>query len=110
MDPRIQNHPQYTRADYTYLRGKGYSVEQILAFWDRDAALGQAPVKVNKYDHPVRRVLDLQQARTLAAGALSITVDPEDATLWRIEGRGHLRRTGPLTTSELRTLLADWPN
>jgi hypothetical protein len=36
----IQHHTNYHAADYAYLREKGYSDEEILAIWDRDAALG----------------------------------------------------------------------
>jgi len=36
----IQRHTNYHAADYAYLREKGYSDAEILAIWDRDAALG----------------------------------------------------------------------
>lgn len=32
----IRSHPQYTEADYQYLRRKGYSVQEILDLWDRE--------------------------------------------------------------------------
>lgn len=37
----IENHANYHAADYDYLREKGYSDDEILAIWDRDAALGK---------------------------------------------------------------------
>ena len=41
---RIKHHPMNTASDLAYLRGKGYSDAEILAFWDRDHAQGQRPV------------------------------------------------------------------
>ena len=42
MNDRITNHPNYSASDYRYFQAKGYDDEEILAFWDRDAAQGQA--------------------------------------------------------------------
>lgn len=33
---RVLSHPQYTKADYDYLIGKGYSLEEILRKWDEE--------------------------------------------------------------------------
>jgi hypothetical protein len=41
---QIKSHPMYSPSDLRYLRNKGYSDEQILAFWDRDHAMGKTPV------------------------------------------------------------------
>lgn len=32
----IKKHPQYTEADYQYLKGKGYSIAEILEKWDEE--------------------------------------------------------------------------
>ena len=42
---RIAKHPMYSPSDLKYLRGKGYSDAEILAFWDRDHGLGCKPVQ-----------------------------------------------------------------
>jgi len=42
---RIRKHPMYSPTDLKYLRKKGYSDEEILAFWDRDHGLGCKPVE-----------------------------------------------------------------
>ena len=41
---RIAKHPMYSPSDLKYLRKKGYSDQEILAFWDRDHGLGCKPV------------------------------------------------------------------
>ena len=41
---RIANHPMYSPSDLKYLRKKGYSDDEILAFWDRDHGMGCKPV------------------------------------------------------------------
>jgi len=40
---RIARHPMYSPSDLAYFRRKGYSDEEILAFWDRDHAMGCKP-------------------------------------------------------------------
>lgn len=40
MDFKIMNHPLFTLSDYGYLSTKGYTDEEILAFWDRDLRQG----------------------------------------------------------------------
>ena len=42
---RIANHPMHSLSDLKYLRKKGYSDQEILAFWDRDHGLGCKPVE-----------------------------------------------------------------
>ncbi len=42
---RIANHPMYSPSDLKYLRKKGYSDSEILAFWDRDHSMGCKPVE-----------------------------------------------------------------
>ncbi|MCC6906686.1 MAG: hypothetical protein IT430_01980 [Phycisphaerales bacterium] len=41
---RIREHAMFSESDLRYLRAKGYDDEQILAFWDRDHAMGRTPV------------------------------------------------------------------
>jgi len=36
-------HPMYSASDLRYLRRKGYSNEEIIAFWNRDHAEGKSP-------------------------------------------------------------------
>ena len=40
---RIAKHPMYSPSDLAYFRRKGYSDEEILAFWDRDHTMGCKP-------------------------------------------------------------------
>jgi len=55
---RIAEHPMYSPSDLKYLRGKGYSDAEILAFWDRDHGLGCKPVQHRlTYDGTPREVL-----------------------------------------------------
>ena len=42
---RIAEHHMHSVSDLKYLRKKGYSDDEILAFWDRDHALGHKPVE-----------------------------------------------------------------
>ena len=42
---RIARHPMYSPSDLKYLRKKGYSDQEILAFWDRDHGMGCKPVE-----------------------------------------------------------------
>ena len=42
---RIAEHPMYSPSDLKYLRKKGYSGREIIAFWDRDHKLGCKPVQ-----------------------------------------------------------------
>jgi len=51
---RIANHPMFSPSDLAYFRRKGYSDDEILAFWDRDHAAGQKPVCVRRTGRPVR--------------------------------------------------------
>lgn len=41
---RIREHAMFSETDLRYLRAKGYTDEEILAFWDRDHAMGKEPV------------------------------------------------------------------
>ncbi len=41
---RIRQHAMFSESDLRYLRVKGYTDEEILAFWDRDHAMGKEPV------------------------------------------------------------------
>ncbi|MCC6910176.1 MAG: hypothetical protein IT430_19765 [Phycisphaerales bacterium] len=44
LSKRLREHPMHSISDLEYLRRKGYTDEQILAFWNRDHAAGKAPV------------------------------------------------------------------
>ncbi len=44
LSKRLREHPMHSISDLEYLRRKGYTDEQILAFWDRDHAAGKKPV------------------------------------------------------------------
>ena len=39
----LKNHPMYTPSDLAYFHRKGYTDQEILAFWDRDMAMGLEP-------------------------------------------------------------------
>lgn len=41
---RIREHAMFSESDLRYLRAKGYTDDEILAFWDRDHAMGKTPV------------------------------------------------------------------
>ena len=41
---RLREHAMFSESDLRYLRAKGYDDGQILAFWDRDHAMGKEPV------------------------------------------------------------------
>lgn len=40
----LQRHPMYTPSDLAYFHSKGYSSEEIIAFWDRDLGDGHEPL------------------------------------------------------------------
>ena len=42
---RIAKHPMHSASDLRYLRNKGYTDDEILAFWDRDHGMGHKPVE-----------------------------------------------------------------
>ena len=54
---RIANHPMFSPTDLAYFRRKGYGDAEILAFWDRDHAAGQKPVRHDKADDGLREAL-----------------------------------------------------
>ncbi len=41
---RLHEHAMFSETDLRYLRAKGYTDKEILAFWDRDHAMGKTPV------------------------------------------------------------------
>ena len=55
----LTTHAMYSPTDLFYLRTKGYTDEQIWAFWDRDQQRGQKPARHN-------RKATIAQARGLA--------------------------------------------
>ncbi|UNA00761.1 putative portal protein [Edwardsiella phage vB_EpM_ZHS] len=44
----LKSHPNYSEADFTYLKDKGYSPDEIRAIWDRDRKAGHGPQLGNK--------------------------------------------------------------
>jgi hypothetical protein len=56
----LKAHPMWSQADFEYFRGKGYSNQQVLEFWNRDLRLGCKPVNRMptdaKYQHFLRRI------------------------------------------------------
>jgi hypothetical protein len=50
--PSIRAHSQFTEADYNYLKGKGWSDNEILKRWDAEAKTGTVPQKGNKNAKP----------------------------------------------------------
>jgi len=41
---RIREHKQYTQIDYEYLTAKGYTEDEVIKIWNRDAELGKKPL------------------------------------------------------------------
>ncbi|MCC6910004.1 MAG: hypothetical protein IT430_18880 [Phycisphaerales bacterium] len=44
LGKRLREHAMFSETDLRYLRAKGYTDAEILAFWDRDHAMGKEPV------------------------------------------------------------------
>ena len=40
----LKRHPMYTESDLQYFLRKGYTHDEIIAFWDRDFAAGHEPL------------------------------------------------------------------
>lgn len=53
-------HPNYTPADYQYLKGQGRSDSEIVALWDQDMAENRGPV--TKAPKPQHTPLETDQA------------------------------------------------
>jgi len=45
---KVTEHPQYTKADYDYLKGKGWSDPEIMNRWDEEHAKGHHAQQGNK--------------------------------------------------------------
>ncbi|CAA7624248.1 hypothetical protein [Magnetospirillum sp. SS-4] len=56
----LKAHPLWSQTDFEYFRGKGYSNQQILEFWERDLRLGCQPLNWKptdaKYQNSLRRI------------------------------------------------------
>ena len=56
----LKAHSQWPQTDFEYFRGKGYSNQQILDFWECDQRLGCKPVNWKlpdvKYQSSLRRI------------------------------------------------------
>lgn len=44
IPPSLKSHSMWSLEDYNYLKGKGYTDEEIKGLWDRDASEGKDPV------------------------------------------------------------------
>jgi hypothetical protein len=49
---KVKAHPQFTQGDYDYLKGKGWSDDQILKRWDEEKSKGVKPNQGNKNAKP----------------------------------------------------------
>ena len=56
----LKAHPLWSQTDFEYFRGRGYSNQQVLEFWNRDLRLGCTPLHWNpstpKYKYALRRI------------------------------------------------------
>ena len=56
----LKAHPLWSQTDFEYFRGRGYSNQQVLEFWNRDLRLGCTPLHWNpstpKYQDALRRI------------------------------------------------------
>ena len=56
----LKAHPLWSQTDFEYFRGRGYSNQQGLDFWNRDLRLGCTPLHWNpstpKYQDALRRI------------------------------------------------------
>ena len=48
----LTKHPQYTKADYEYLKGKGWDDLKIKQRWDEEHQKGLPAQKINKHNPP----------------------------------------------------------
>ncbi len=73
LGKRIRQHAMFSETDLRYLRAKGYTDEEILAFWDRDHAMGKTPVThaATRIESIAIRVESVQK-QVRASAALSI--------------------------------------
>lgn len=57
----LKVHPLWSQADFECFRGKGYTNQQVLDFWERDLRLGCKPVNWKptdaKYQSSLRRII-----------------------------------------------------
>jgi len=96
MDDAIRNHPMYTDSDYAYFRRKGYTDDEVLAFWDRDRKRGCEPVHHRPAPDMVERARRsaARETRTPMAGVsarplhergtCSLHTEHENVNLWRV--------------------------
>jgi hypothetical protein len=82
IEARIRCHPMYSTSDLRYLRRKGYSDEEILAFWDRDHAQGKSPCH-----HRVKITFEGIELPTRAEAIQHANADPEMDTAITLHGK-----------------------
>ncbi len=54
------------------------------------------------------RKLTIDEANDICRGWAEVMPDPEDPTLWRVEGPGRVEAHEPMTLSEWTAFLVDW--
>ena len=78
----LHRHPMYSASDLRYLRQKGYSDEEILAFWNRDHADGKTPVH-----HRTKITFEGIELPTRAEAIQHANADPEMDTAITLHGK-----------------------
>jgi len=82
IEARIRCHTMYSASDLRYLRKKGYSDEEIIAFWDRDHAEGKSPCR-----HRVKITFEGIELPTRAEAIQHANADPEMDTAITLHGK-----------------------
>ncbi len=59
-------------------------------------------------NHNRDRALTIEEANDICRGFAEVSIDPEDPTLWRVEGPGRVEAHEPMTLSEWTAFLVDW--
>ncbi len=92
----LKAHPQWSQSDFVYFRGKGYSNQQILEFWERDLRLGCKPLDWNRRQVPDLAAPD-HPALTIFPAAISskLRPSPSSTACWPVS---FCQR--PITTSQ----------
>lgn len=83
----LHAHPMYAPDDLRYLRQKGYSDEEIRAFWDRDHAQGKAPCR-----HRTKIAFEAIEFASAAEALQYASADPEMDTAIVLGGKRYAVR------------------
>ena len=84
IEAQLRIHPMYSVSDLRYLRRKGYSDEEILAFWDRDHAEGKAPCH-----HRVKITFEAIELPTRVEAIQLASADPKMDTAITLHGKNY---------------------